>query len=177
MDDDEFIGVSISSDEQILAQEEIMDQELENFIDNILQEDGYICGFCDGTGLNYFGHKCPMCDGLGKIVGFNETVNAVGDRQPERRVVSEGDWQKICITLDSGATVDVMPHDELCQVDAVPCTGSRANRTMFCGQRHEYRVEGREEVQGGDRRRVPVGLRLHLRRRETYSEIYSHHLR
>ena len=83
VDDDEVIEVSTSSDEQILVQQEIMDPELENFVDNILQEDDYICGFCDGTGLDYFGHECPMCDGLGKIVDCSETVNAVGDAKPE----------------------------------------------------------------------------------------------
>ena len=101
VDDDEFIGTSTSSDEQIIVREEIMDQELENFIDDILQEDDYICVYCDGTGLDYFGHECPLCDGLGKIVEFTESVDAVGDRQPDRRVASEGDWQKIRITLDS----------------------------------------------------------------------------
>ena len=43
-------------------------------------KDDYICAFCDGTGLDYFGHECPMCDGLGKIVEFTESVDAVGDR-------------------------------------------------------------------------------------------------
>ena len=58
-------------------------------------------------------------------------VDAVGDKRPERRVESDSAWQKIGITLDSGSTVDVMPADELCQVDTVPCTGSRVNRSMF----------------------------------------------
>ena len=39
--------------------------------------------------------------------------------------------QKIHITLESGYTVDVMPNAKLCQAEAVPCTGIRANRTMF----------------------------------------------
>ena len=36
-----------------------------------------------------------------------------------------------------------MPTDELCQVEAVPCTGSRANRTMFTanGTRIESKCE------------------------------------
>ena len=130
VDDDEVIERSTSSDEQILVQEEIMDPELENFIDNILREDYYICGFCDGTGLDYFSDECPRCDGLGTIVDCIDTVNAVGDAKPGR-VEKVGDWQKIRITLDSGSTVDVMPADELCQVDTVPCTSSRANRSMF----------------------------------------------
>ena len=52
-------------------------------------------------------------------------------------------WQKIRITLDSGSTVDVMPDDKLCQVDVVPCTGTRANRTMFAanGTRIESKAE------------------------------------
>ena len=115
MDDDEVTEVSTSGDEQILVQEEIMEPELENFIDNILREDDYICRFCDGTGLDYFGHECPMCDGLGKIVDCIDTVNAVGDASSRGRTAEKvGDWQKIRIALGSGSTVDVMPADELC---------------------------------------------------------------
>ena len=84
MDDDEAIEVSMSGDEQILVQKEIMDHELENCIDNVLQEADVICRFCDGTGLDYFGHECPMCDGLGKIVEYSDTVNAIGDAKLER---------------------------------------------------------------------------------------------
>ena len=39
VDDDEFIGTSTSSDGHIIVREEIMDQELDNFIDDILHED------------------------------------------------------------------------------------------------------------------------------------------
>ena len=82
-----------------------------------------------------------MCDGLGKLLDDgdgdhrgadeSETICAIGDRKPERYESTDTDWQKNRITLDSGSTVDVMPNDEICQVEAVPCTGSRANRTMF----------------------------------------------
>ena len=122
----------IDDDEPIIVQEENMDPELEGFIDDILREEDIICRFCDGTGLDYFGHECPMCDGLCKFVDNIAAVNAVGGASSRGRVVENiGDWQKIRITLDSGSTVDVMPSDELCQVDTVPCTGSRANRSMF----------------------------------------------
>ena len=58
-------------------------------------------------------------------------VYAIGDKKPERRGTTDGEWQKIRIALDSGLTVDVMPADELCQVDTVPCSGSRTNQIMF----------------------------------------------
>ena len=141
MDDDEIM---IASDEQIIAQEEIfvqneiMDPEMEEFIEDILQEDDVICCLCEGCGMDFFGGECTLCDGFGKLLDYgdgdhnhDDAVNAVGDKKPERRVEKVGDWQKIRTTLDSGSTVDVMPADELCQVDTVPCTGSRANRSMF----------------------------------------------
>ena len=53
---------------------------------------------------------CPLCDGLDQILEYDdecyrhveesEAVDAIGDRQPERRIASDGDWQKIRITLD-----------------------------------------------------------------------------
>ena len=41
-----------------------------------------------------------------------------------------------------------MPNDELCQVEAVPCTGIRANRTMFAanGTRIESKGEKKFKV-------------------------------
>ena len=67
-----------------------------------------------------------MCDGVGKLLEYDDsdhhhddTVNTDGDKKPERRVEKVGDWQKIRITSDSGSKVDVMPADELCQVDTV----------------------------------------------------------
>ena len=70
------------------------------------------------------------------------------DKKPERRVVTDGDWQKIRITLDSGSTVDVMPDDEFCQVDVVSCTGTRTNRTMFAvnGTRIESKGEKKSKA-------------------------------
>ena len=58
----------------------------------------------------------------------HETIFAIGDRKPERYGSTDTEWQKIRIIMDSGSTVDVMPNDELCQVEAILCTGSRANR-------------------------------------------------
>ena len=72
-----------------------------------------------------------MCDGSGKLIDYKDEVCTVGDKKPVRQGERIGNWQKIRITLDSGSIVDVMPAEELCQVDTVPCTGDRANRTMF----------------------------------------------
>ena len=49
--------------------------------------------------------------------------------------------------LDSGSTVDVMPNDELCQVEAVPCTGSRANRTLFAANGTRIESKGEKKFQ------------------------------
>ena len=80
----------------------------------------------------------------GKVtIGECESVDAVGDRKPQRYTKTDTDWQTIRITLDSGSAVDAMPSDELCQVEAVPCTGSRANRAMLAanGTKVESQVE------------------------------------
>ena len=53
--------------------------------------------------------------------------------------------QKIKTTLDSGSTVDVMSSDELCQVEAVPCTGSHANRTMFAANSMKIESKGEKK--------------------------------
>ena len=94
-----------------------------------------------------------MCDGICKLLECDDesnqhadqsdAVDAIGDRIPERRVVTDGEWQKIRMTLDSASTVDVMPDDGLCQFDAVPCTGTRANRTMSAA--NDTRIESRGE--------------------------------
>ena len=74
-----------------------------------------------------------------------EYICAIGDRKPERYGTADAEWQKIRITLDSGSTVDVMPSDERCQVDAVPCTGSRANRTMFAANGTKIESKGEKK--------------------------------
>ena len=135
----------MDDDETIFVDEGIIDPELNKFIDDTIDGGDCACPACEGSGLDYFGQKCPMCDGLGECVEFMESVDAVGDKQPDRKVVSGGEWQKIRITLDSGSTVDVMPHDELCQVDAVPCTGTRANRTMFAANGTKIESKGEKK--------------------------------
>ena len=123
---------------------------MEEFIEDTLQEDEAICCLSEGSGLEFFGGECTLCDGIGKLVDcednsheHGDTAYTVGDKKPERHVEKVGDWKKICITLDSGSTVDFMPADELCQVDTVPCTGSRANRSIFAanGTRMESKGE------------------------------------
>ena len=79
------------------------------------------------------------------IIGECEAVYAVGDRKPQRCGTTDTDWQKIRITLGSGSTVDVIPSDELCQSEAVPCTGSRANRTMFAANGTKIESQGEKK--------------------------------
>ena len=38
--------------------------------------------------------------------------------------------------------MDVMPSDELCQVEAVPCIGSRANKTMLAANGTKINSQG-----------------------------------
>ena len=40
-----------------------------------------------------------------------------------------------------------MPSDELCQVDTVPCTGSRANRSMFAANGTRIDSKGEKKFQ------------------------------
>ena len=86
-----------------------------------------------------------MCDGIGRFEEIVDSVDAVGDKQPDRRITSEGEWQKIRITHDSGSTVDAMPQDQLCQLETVPCTGTRANRTMFAAKGTKIESKGEKK--------------------------------
>ena len=58
VEDDEIM---IAIDEQTIAQEEIfvqheiMDPEMEEFVEGILQEDDVICCLCEGSSLDFFG--------------------------------------------------------------------------------------------------------------------------
>ena len=111
---------------------------------------------CEGTGKDYFQDDRALCGGLGKFlddgdedrgVGELETICAIGDRKPERYGSTDTEWQKIRITLDSGSAVDVMPTDEFCQIEAVPCTGSRANRTMLAANGTRIESKGEKKFQ------------------------------
>ena len=154
-DDDQSIEIDdhILVQKDVIVKDEIMVPDVEALVEEVMQETDVMCCLCEGTGMDYFGDSCTLCDGLGtpleyddeshRHVDESEAVDAIGDKRPERRVVSDGDWQKIRITLDSVSTVDVLPSDELCQMEAVPCTGSRANRTMFAA--NGTRIESRGE--------------------------------
>ena len=72
-------------------------------------------------------------------------VYAIGDKKPEPYGSTDSEWQKIRITLDSGATVDVMPNDELCQVEAVPCTEGHANRIMIAANGTKIESKGKNK--------------------------------
>ena len=124
MDDDDQIIVNdehIIVQEDIIVQGEIMDPEIETFVEELMQETDVICCLCNGTGRDDFGDDCTLCDGIGKLLecddeshqhaGQSDAVDATSDKKPERRVVTDGEWQKIRITLDSGST---MLDDELC---------------------------------------------------------------
>jgi hypothetical protein len=124
----EDIEFEIIDDDEVAV---TMDTETEELIENLMPEDEAICCLCKGSGQFFDDLECTLCNGIGKLADCDNDVCAVGDKRPAKPAEKIGDWQKIRITLDSGSTVDVMPADELCQVDTVPCTGSRANRNMF----------------------------------------------
>ena len=105
------------------------------------------------------------------IIGKCETIYAVGDRKPQRYGKTDTDCQKIRIPLDSGSTVDVMPSDELCQVEAVPSNRSRANRKW-----HKGRAAGREGVQGCHGQGLPAELQFYLGRSQKDLEVDGNHM-
>ena len=109
--------------------EEESSDEVESFIDEMLDGDQQQEAHPYDAMFDYDGLEETNFEGK-VIIGSCETIYAVGDRKPQRYGRTGTDWQKVRITLDSGSTVDVMPSDELCHVEAVPCTGSRTNRTM-----------------------------------------------
>ena len=84
----------ISSDEEIIVREEIMEKEMEHFVNNLLQETDVVCPVCEGTGKDYFHNNCALCDGIGKLLEYgdgsgrhdneSEVVYAIGDKKPER---------------------------------------------------------------------------------------------
>ena len=187
-DDDQIIV----NDEHIIVQEAIvvqcesMDPDVEAFVEEHMQETGVICCLCEGTSMDYFGHSCTVCDGLGKLLEYDdeshrhvdesEAVDAIGDKRPERRVVSDGDWQKIRIALDSVSTCDVMPNDEFCQVEAVLCTGSRAKRTMFAANGTRIKSKGEKKFKAVIDDGFFFGLCFHLRGREEDPQVHRYHM-
>ena len=54
----------------IFVDEGIIDPELEKFIDDAIGGGDCACPLCEGSGLDYFGQECPMCDGLGECIEF-----------------------------------------------------------------------------------------------------------
>ena len=57
-----------------------------------------------------------------------------------------------------------MPSDELCQVEAVPFTGSRANRIMFAANGKKIKSQGEKKFKAVTDEGVPVGTQIHLGR-------------
>ena len=185
------INQSVSSDEQIIVQDEIIIREkfmeplTVAFVEELLHETDVICPICEGTSKDYFHDDCALCDVIGKLLEYgdererhddeSEDVYAIGDKKPKRYGSTDSEWQKIRFTLDPGSTVDVMPNDELCQVEAGPCKGSRANRIMFAANGTKIDSK-RNKVQSHDRRGIPFGLRVHLRSRQEDPEFHRHHM-
>ena len=113
-DDDQLIlQKDIIVQEEIIVQDKTMEPEMEAFVESLLQEVDVMCPVCKGTGKYYFHDDCTLCDGVGKLFDHGdesrqhvdelEAVYAIGDKKPERRGTTDGDWQKIRITLDSGS--------------------------------------------------------------------------
>ena len=45
-----------------------MDPDFVAFAEELMQETDVICCLCEGTGMDYFGDDCTLCDGLGKLL-------------------------------------------------------------------------------------------------------------
>ena len=75
----------MQSDKVIFVDEQIIDPELEKFINDAIGGGDCVCTFCKGSGIDYFDQDCPMCDGLGKCIEFIESVDAVGTNSQTRR--------------------------------------------------------------------------------------------
>ena len=99
-----------------------MSDDIEGFIDEMLDGDRRQEVHPYEAMFDYDGLEEMNIEGK-VIIGRCATIFAVGDWKPQRYGKMDTDWQKIRISFHSGSTVDVMPGDELCQVEAVPCTG------------------------------------------------------
>ena len=111
------------------------------------------------------------------IIGNRETIYAVGDRNPQLYGKADTDRQKIQMTLVSGSTVDVMPSDELCQVEAVPCTESRANRTIFAASGPKIESKGEKKFKAiTDKEGIPIELKFDLGRCQEDLEVDGNHM-
>ena len=62
----------ISSDEEIIVRAEIMEPEMETFVDGLLQETDVVCWICEGAGKDYFHDDCALCDGIGKLLEYGD---------------------------------------------------------------------------------------------------------
>ena len=60
----------ISSDEEIIVQEEITEPEMETFVEKLLQETDVVCPICAGTGKHDFHDDCALCDSIRLRVRF-----------------------------------------------------------------------------------------------------------
>ena len=139
--------------------EEEMSDDVGSFIDEMLDGDRRQEVRPYDAMFDYDGLEETNIDGK-VIIGKCETIYAVGDRKPQPYGKTGTDWQKIRITLDSGSTGDVMPSDELCQVEAVPCTGSRANRTMFAANGTKIESKGEKQFKAITGKGFPLNFNL-----------------
>ena len=139
-------------DEDLMAHDdhsfkEEMPEEVESFIDEMLNSDRHHEVHTYDVWFYFDNLEKTIPDVVEEMLHIDghETIYAIGDRKPQHYGTADADWQKIRIAFDSGSTVDVMPNDELCQVEVVPCTGSRANRTMFAANGTKIESQGEKK--------------------------------
>ena len=101
-------------------------EDIESFMDEMLNSDRREEVHPYDAMLDYDDLEKTIPDDVEGTLNVDgrETIYAIGDRKPQRNGTADTDWQKIRITLDSGSTVDAVSNDELCQVEATPCTGA-----------------------------------------------------
>ena len=57
----------------------------------------------------------------------------------------DGEWKVVRVTLDSGATIDIMPEDKLRHVPITPCTGTRRGRNLVAANNTPIAAKGEKK--------------------------------
>ena len=83
-------------------QGEIMDQEIETFVEELLQETDVICCLCNGTGRDYFGDDCSLCDGIGKLLDCDDEVIGMQTSQMQLTPLSTRNPSDVSRPMASG---------------------------------------------------------------------------
>ena len=198
MDDDENMNPSISSDEQIIVQEEIIvrenitiqgetiDPEMEEFVENLLHEDDVICCLCNGTGMDYFGENCALCETAS--ASFWSTMTRVINTWMSRRQSTPSvtrslsdESRGMAIGRRSTSTWIWARRSTSCQptsfVKSIQSHAQAAAQTELCSQRMARRSTPRARRSSRTLPTMfPLGQHVHLWSREEDPQVGGHHM-